>query len=101
MIRRPPRPTRTDTLFPHTPRFRALCAALGAVCNRAIQERERLWEDRQMSVMDRSLVYSVVERKRYNCSKSFDEFRGIKPAWDVSQLLSNVLRNKQIGRAHV
>src|SRR3546814_12481406 len=28
MIRRPPRPTRTDTLFPYTTLFRSLCSAI-------------------------------------------------------------------------
>src|SRR3546814_2955146 len=36
MIRRPPRSTRTDTLFPYTTLFRSGACALG------IQERERL-----------------------------------------------------------
>src|SRR3546814_3563487 len=31
MIRRPPRSTRTDTLFPYTTLFRSLCDALGLV----------------------------------------------------------------------
>src|SRR3546814_16839843 len=30
MIRRPPRSTRTDTLFPYTTLFRSACLALGA-----------------------------------------------------------------------
>src|SRR3546814_7275576 len=34
MIRRPPRSTRTDTLFPYTTLFRSLCATLvGGACN--------------------------------------------------------------------
>src|SRR3546814_10526582 len=31
MIRRPPRTTRTDTLFPYTPLFRSRCAGTSAV----------------------------------------------------------------------
>src|SRR3546814_574418 len=35
MIRRPPRSTRTDTLFPYTTLFRSLCASATATANRS------------------------------------------------------------------
>src|SRR3546814_20045288 len=40
MIRRPPRPTRTDTLFPYTPLFRSRQAARAALLGDRIPEPE-------------------------------------------------------------
>src|SRR3546814_19565014 len=37
MIRRPPRSTRTDTLFPYTTLFRAICASAGACVSAGVQ----------------------------------------------------------------
>src|SRR3546814_8502063 len=39
MIRRPPRSTRTDTLFPYTTLFRSVPAAISAFSGQYIQER--------------------------------------------------------------
>src|SRR3546814_3671915 len=36
MIRRPPRSTRTDTLFPYTPLFRAMIARFGSMAGVAV-----------------------------------------------------------------
>src|SRR3546814_5399491 len=45
MIRRPPRSTRTDTLFPYTTLFRSLASRNSRMCSTAMH-------DRQISVID-------------------------------------------------
>src|SRR3546814_1107231 len=40
MIRRPPRSTRTDTLFPYTTLFRSVFALISSLCERAGIDRE-------------------------------------------------------------
>src|SRR3546814_973997 len=48
MIRRPPRSTRTDTLFPYTTLFRSLCALFGfSRRRRAAAEQRRCGDRRQ------------------------------------------------------
>src|SRR3546814_8841756 len=60
MIRRPPRSTRTDTLFPYTTLFRSQCFRLG-LSNRAARQRAAryiqrlLWPPR---LCDRRLIQS-------------------------------------------
>src|SRR3546814_1292352 len=41
MIRRPPRSTRTDTLFPYTTLFRSLAAAVDVLCVAGVARRDR------------------------------------------------------------
>src|SRR3546814_5234228 len=59
MIRRPPRSTRTDTLFPYTTLFRSLLA------DHFIQSRERIGRlDRHRHQRDRIAGDRLVRRKR-------------------------------------
>src|SRR3546814_11554662 len=43
MIRRPPRSTRTDTLFPYTTLFRSLHDAFPAICSALGSEKFQQW----------------------------------------------------------
>src|SRR3546814_4609922 len=47
MIRRPPRSTRTDTLFPYTTLFRSPSADLNSKDIRTVLTFDRLWADRR------------------------------------------------------
>src|SRR3546814_20163955 len=50
MIRRPPRSTRTDTLFPYTTLFRSPAAAGGRDCRRGpVRFRSAAWSSHQSS----------------------------------------------------
>src|SRR3546814_4009170 len=44
MIRRPPRSTRTDTLFPYTPLFRSIPFMPSAACQRGVSRHTRSLE---------------------------------------------------------
>src|SRR3546814_9894781 len=57
MIRRPPRSTRTDTLFPYTTLFRSLTSGVRQACNSISVLRSRIAENRT----DRT---SIIERVR-------------------------------------
>src|SRR3546814_7077484 len=48
MIRRPPRSTRTDTLFPYTTLFRSLRLAVGAACKIEIAPGQNHWADAEV-----------------------------------------------------
>src|SRR3546814_4889437 len=47
MVRRPPRSTRTDTLFPYTTLFRSLLAAIPHTELVLTENAERLWRERK------------------------------------------------------
>src|SRR3546814_3547206 len=54
MIRRPPRSTRTDTLFPYTTLFRSLAARLGLQKLRIIQPRPEVIANKDETGLRRS-----------------------------------------------
>src|SRR3546814_6907607 len=74
MIRRPPRSTRTDTLFPYTTLFRSLCDRYRAAESahaidrkRLDQRREHGWrgeQDRRFALEDRSSRAGLSCRRR-------------------------------------
>src|SRR3546814_12465694 len=51
MIRRPPRSTRTDTLFPYTTLFRSVRAVVGVV---SVEASEKRWFNKQVGEMHMS-----------------------------------------------
>src|SRR3546814_4965645 len=64
MIRRPPRSTRTDTLFPYTTLFRSLAklnVAPDAQCTTAAPGGQVVWLHRTMTASD---MYFVTNRQR-------------------------------------
>src|SRR3546814_18693531 len=64
MIRRPPRSTRTDTLFPYTTLFRSLAklnVAPDAQCTTAAPGGQVVWLHRTMTASD---MYFVANRQR-------------------------------------
>src|SRR3546814_17501084 len=59
MIRRPPRSTRTDTLFPYTTRFRSLVVGVARLPV-ALPVEERVDDDAEHHVAGRVLVVAAV-----------------------------------------
>src|SRR3546814_15826589 len=98
MVRRPPRSTRTDTLFPYTTLFRSpLCIPYweGSACSRKHGQcafiengnRAATWEG------DKTIVFKTAESAAYR-------FAG--EAEDLGELSSREAKvENQIGRAHV
>src|SRR3546814_14916000 len=66
MIRRPPRSTRTDTLFPYTTLFRSAFETNGAAFAAAMQASEAMFEG--MAEINREMVTFATDRLR----KSFE-----------------------------
>src|SRR3546814_12939576 len=52
MIRRPPRSTRTDTLFPYTTLFRSINYLLKPITEKAIVSALASWEQRRRKIND-------------------------------------------------
>src|SRR3546814_15666916 len=57
MIRRPPRSTRTDTLFPYTTLFRSLRLAVGAACKIEIAPGQNHWADAEVVGFNSHTLY--------------------------------------------
>src|SRR3546814_6491871 len=81
MIRLPPRPTRTDTLFPDTTLFRSI---LG---------RDRIADDDILRLAD--------VNARVRCAAHIDAVDQPVAAFDGIDAIGAVGRLRQIGRAHV
>src|SRR3546814_1023689 len=62
MIRRPPRSTRTDTLFPYTTLFRSRAPASRSWPRRS--DRARRWARRETAVRDRAPARAPARRAR-------------------------------------
>src|SRR3546814_16749935 len=105
MIRRPPRSTRTDPLFPNTPRFRST-DGIGATIRRYDETRAQLDTTRihrpvreafEPEIAERILAEAGVQRLGRHLRKA--ALTGIAPeavlSWHAQQL------EAQIGRAHV
>src|SRR3546814_20303358 len=59
MIRRPPRSTRTDTLFPYTTLFRSRCLGLWASCEQAGRASENCSKPRWMTITSALLTATI------------------------------------------
>src|SRR3546814_14109310 len=75
MIRRPPRSTRTDTLFPYTTLFRSGCLAVpesGSYSGRALSELASLTES--ANVFERAIGVAAINahRNRYDLEGGTD-----------------------------
>src|SRR3546814_16918734 len=64
MIRRPPRSTRTDTLFPYTTLFRSLLRRQGVPCRFAIGVRSRPFAAHACVELDAQVVNDDFENVR-------------------------------------
>src|SRR3546814_17656924 len=85
MIRRPPRSTRTDTLFPYTPLFRS---AVRWYCRYPISYRdlEEMLAERGISV-DHTTIYRWVQCYAPEMEKRLRWFwrRGFDPSWRLDE----------------
>src|SRR3546814_13677879 len=65
MIRRPPRSTRTDTLFPYTTRFRSqlLVEHLPALAGVVLAAKQLVERDEDLAAVDRAVLERRVERE--------------------------------------
>src|SRR3546814_11104903 len=106
MIRRPPRSTRTDTLFPYTTLFRSVFALIPSLCERAGIDRETGGSVTALYTVladggdiDDPVVDSAraIVDGHIILSRQLAE-QGVYPAIDVARSLS---RTMEIGRAHV
>src|SRR3546814_9102534 len=101
MIRRPPRSTRTDTLFPYTTLFRAAAGGildLYQIAGAEVLDRDdpargraRIGDDRQTDEID-MIIFALAERRE---RRARDGERG------AAQPLGSGAIGDQIGRAHV
>src|SRR3546814_2064625 len=108
MIRRPPRSTRTDTLFPYTTRFRSPVRALGEVL-------KMLWYSNDGVLRSLAARHNVDGKPNPTITKIADMFfappgrrdsQGIGRTYGEAvethaQSRLNALARIQIGRAHV
>src|SRR3546814_6812900 len=99
MIRRPPRSTRTDTLFPYTTLFRSLALAaqggeVGAGAG-AVLEQARLAHP---EVHDAVLVHQIVADR---LDEAGVRLRVLVGAGGARQLAGREVDVVEIGRAHV
>src|SRR3546814_2538192 len=101
IIRRPPRSTRTDTLFPYTPLFRS---------NRCQPKRERQDHTGQQQVLRLHEVDDVWQRaarraRRYHPAQRHEhqteQAEEERHAPEAEPLIELLERAVQIGRAHV
>src|SRR3546814_10060395 len=70
MIRRPPRSTRTDTLFPYTTLFRS-CGLFGQLHRSAMGQLQGIWPDGLVAAVRHPairLVRQAYERRYFNCT---------------------------------
>src|SRR3546814_13812893 len=58
MIRRPPRSTRTDTLFPYTTLFRSLASRNSRMCSTAMHDRQISVIDVDNNIGDKLMTFS-------------------------------------------
>src|SRR3546814_2646826 len=106
MIRRPPRSTRTDTLFPYTTLFRSL-AATAKAASKLAQARNRL-EDAARRADTRGWVMARRERTRHLIElgglvqkAGLVELADDDRATLYGAMLELAGRVREIGRAHV
>src|SRR3546814_17486542 len=93
MIRRPPRSTRTDTLFPYTTLFRSFCRTQGIRCSLTLSnDRSMIYSRRRKADMDNRLSLggkvALVTGAAGGLGEHFSRTLGAAGA-------------KEIGRAHV
>src|SRR3546814_5685723 len=109
MIRRPPRSTRTDTLFPYTPLFRSLTATEGRQLPKGFLGASRAAVDRLARGIDRSADLGA-QRRHGNRDADGDDrqdegiFGRGRAALVLPKPLEEVTHGQspfQIGRAHV
>src|SRR3546814_1182613 len=112
MIRRPPRSTRTDTLFPYTTLFRSLSGVavetaivMLVYLNLALKRREGLasGEGRRLEPQDveDAVVEGALLRLRPKAMTVAAIFAGLLPIMLGSGTGSEVMRRIEIGRANV
>src|SRR3546814_10751105 len=83
MIRRPPRSTRTDTLFPYTTLFRSIQIAFG------------WWQLTSANYIEHyGLLREKMADGRYERAQP-------RHSWNSNHIASNLILFHQIGRAHV
>src|SRR3546814_21006259 len=107
MIRRPPRPTRTDTLFPYTTLFRSNLGRIAAgltrcrmYCGNPLFQRIDVPITREKNYTIRLLA---CERQRLGPERGIIERNGFWKAQflHVAAVPFDLLPREQIGRAHV
>src|SRR3546814_7868787 len=97
MIRRPPRSTRTDTLFPYTTLFRSISGELAPMLGPAGIEFHPGWRRDELSLADALLL----ARDR-DLQSGFTSIGPHRADWHVSHgALPNGETLSQIGRANV
>src|SRR3546814_20019557 len=99
MIRRPPRSTRTDTLFPYTTLFRALQAHYRS-------ELEFSWEGLGAALTRLKRLVMAVERLKASTGNERTEFEALNDfdnaiCDDLNSPKALTFLENEIGRAHV
>src|SRR3546814_20333861 len=105
MIRRPPRSTRTDTLFPYTTLFRSKIAEFGREARRGLTPAEDLALGRRYLAAKYEAGYSGISWPRENGGQGLSPTE--KLAFDREEILHGFpteyfsISLGKIGRAHV
>src|SRR3546814_14001700 len=100
MIRRPPRSTRTDTLFPYTTLFRSMTSEKASRYSWYVVFALALCQ--ALAAMDAKLPFILVEALKRDLDLSDSQLGLITgPAFSLSYALFAIPISKQIGRAHV
>src|SRR3546814_6611853 len=111
MIRRPPRSTRTDTLFPYTTLFRStafdgvIAEARNLMAEEAARRRVRMDIDVESNLpllaFDRVQMQQVLVNLMRNAFEAMDSVSGEKVLWMRTRRIGDVVQTEKIGKAHV
>src|SRR3546814_3204373 len=100
MIRRPPRSTRTDTLFPYTTLFRSALAHVRDGDPPVAERFELFWQGLELANGFHELTDAGEQQRRFEADQQWRRQRGrVAPPYD--RHLIDALQAGQIGRAHV
>src|SRR3546814_6297052 len=94
MIRRPPRSTRTDTLFPYTPLFRSLTATEGRQLPKGFLGASRAAVDRLARGIDRSADLGA-QRRHGNRDRSEEHTSELQSLMRISYAVFCLKKKKK------
>src|SRR3546814_16340535 len=93
MLRRPPRSTRTDTLFPYTTLFRSAVSLLDARAKR--DEAKRVLSQGRDPTEERRAVERAEALERQNSFRAATEaWFGLQSGWSLQKLRESAMENE-------
>src|SRR3546814_12689029 len=88
MIRRPPRSTRTDTLFPYTTLFRSIDTLRDRLTRRIVDDIRRRLQSKKIDEHHRRQDEDLIRRMYVICSLFHDQANGVRSEEHTSELQS-------------